>query len=192
MPEIEVEAKFRLPGAVADWRQKLLDLGAVALPAERQSDEYFAHPARDFVRTGEAFRIRTVREHNALTYKGPLLDATTKSRREIEVGFDSGERQRGPMRDLLMALGFRPVATVSKQRTPFEIPARGQTYTVALDEVDRLGLFVEIEILAAETDWTSARDSLVEFAAQLGLHDSERRSYLELLLALPGPGPGMP
>lgn len=181
MPDIEVEAKYRLTGSLADWRERLLALGAHADGPIRQSDVYLSHPSRDLIETGEAFRIRTVGDWNALTYKGPLLDPLTKSRRELEIEFASGADEAARMRELLSALGFEPAGTVSKTRHPLELAWRGRNVAVALDEVDGLGLFLEMEILAAEDDWQSARDVLLAFAAELGLEASERRSYVELL-----------
>lgn len=183
MSDVEVEAKFPLDGSAEEWRQRLVVLGALERPPIHQSDEYFAHPARDFGQTGEAFRIRTAGEGNALTYKGPLLDSTTKSRQEIEVGFAAGGLKAQQMRAMLLALSFHSVGCVRKVRTPFEIAFRGRKFELALDEVAELGHFLEIEIAAAETDWTRARDSVLDLAAHLGLKNSERKSYLELLLA---------
>lgn len=182
MPDVEVEAKYPLTGSLAEWRDRLLGLGARPVDSIRQSDEYFAHPARDFIATGEAFRIRTVGDWNALTYKGPLLDPLTKSRHELEIEFASGTAEASRMRELLIALGFLPAGGVKKTRTHLELIRQGQTLTLALDEVDGLGLFLEIEIVAPESDWQPARDVLLGLAADLGLKNSERRSYLELLM----------
>jgi predicted adenylyl cyclase CyaB len=64
----------------------------------------------------------------------------------------------------------------------------GATIEAALDNVVGVGTFVELEVAV---DFTSndmrkvdaAKRALAEVAAQLGLADAERRSYLELLLA---------
>jgi len=181
MPKIEVEAKYPLTGTLSDWRERLLTFGARPGDTIRQFDEYFAHPARDFVASGEAFRIRSVGRWNALTYKGPLLDAQTKSRREIEIEFASGTDEAERMRGMLLALGFRPAGCVNKSRVSSELSWQGQSVSLALDEVDRLGMFLEIEIIAPEENWTVARQVLLALAADLGLTSSERRSYLELL-----------
>lgn len=181
MRDIEVEAKYALTGTTTEWSERLVALGAHPGPPVRQSDEYFQHPARDFVATGEAFRIRTVGEWNALTYKGPLLDPLTKSREELEVAFAAGHEEALRMRTLLMSLGFVPGGTVQKTRTTFGLSHGGRELTVAVDEVDGLGLYLEIETIAPEHDWHPARDGLLALASELGLASSERRSYLELL-----------
>jgi adenylate cyclase class 2 len=60
-----------------------------------------------------------------------------------------------------------------------------------LDEVEGLGAFVELELAADESGLEEAKSRIASLALELGLSDSERRSYLELLLdARPGPAPG--
>ena len=53
---------------------------------------------------------------------------------------------------------------------------------VCLDEVKDLGRFVELEILAPEERLDEAKKVVQTAASELGVTDSERRSYLELLL----------
>jgi adenylate cyclase class 2 len=53
---------------------------------------------------------------------------------------------------------------------------------VALDDVEGLGAFVELELMAREDQLDAARAALSQLASQLQLAGSERRSYLELLL----------
>ena len=62
----------------------LARMGAKIGAPVRQTDKYFAHPSRDFAATDEALRIRVSGEENYITYKGPKVDATTKTRREID------------------------------------------------------------------------------------------------------------
>jgi adenylate cyclase class 2 len=61
-----------------------------------------------------------------------------------------------------------------------------------LDEVERVGRFAELEILAPEEHLDSARTVLLSTAAALGLTQSERRSYLEMLLASDNAKPSTP
>jgi adenylate cyclase, class 2 len=179
----EVEQKFHLadPAAV---EVRAVALGASFRPAILQVDCYFAHPARDFAKTDEALRIRSVAEKNWVTYKGPKIDATTKTRRELELPVEPGENGATRFAELLVALGFKPVATVRKQRRLAEIFWHGQEIEIALDEIAGLGYFCEIELSAEEHQVERARETLVALAGQLALSDGERRSYLEMLLAL--------
>ena len=82
--KIEVELKFAVADAVA-VREKLNQLGAEFLAPVIQTDNYYAHPARDFAATDEALRIRRVGTASYLTYKGPKIDQMTKTREETEI-----------------------------------------------------------------------------------------------------------
>jgi adenylate cyclase, class 2 len=177
---IEVEQKFRAEhtsGLVA----RLERLGAVFEEPIVQVDRYFAHPARNFAQTDEALRIRRVGKRNFVTYKGPKLDATTKTRRELELPLTPGAQAAEVFVELLEALGFSSVREVRKTRRAAHVPWRGSEIEVALDDVDRVGQFVE-----DSENPTAARELVASLAAELGLETVERRGYLELLLAAGG------
>lgn len=179
---IEVEQKFCVDDRDA-LRHRLADLGAVEQQTIEQVDSYFAHPARDFSQTDEALRIRRVGEHNFVTYKGPKLDPTTKTRREIEVPLVDGIATFEQYAALLEALGFRRVADVAKLRQIFELNRAGQTVEIAFDQVQQVGTFLELEIVVPDdAEIGAAQATLQQLASELQLKISERRSYLELLL----------
>lgn len=177
----EVEQKFRLEDRAA-LTAKLASLQVQLSEPQLQVDTYFRHPARDFAQTDEALRIRQVGEVNCITYKGPKIDKTTKTRREIELPLASGARAAEQFAELLQALSFQPVTAVRKQRRYGELERGGQRVEIALDEVDRVGTFAELELTSDEAGLEKARECLASLAAELGLRQLERRSYLELLL----------
>ena len=180
MMPIEVEMKFAIRDetdflkALTQWDVQLGD-------REHQVDLYFAHPQRDFRHTDEALRIRRTERRVDVAYKGPRLDARTKTRREIELPLAGGERSATQFTEILEALGFRPAGEVRKFRRAATLNVRGKTVTIALDRVDELGIFVELEIVADPGEVAVARDALEFLATELALGATERRSYLELL-----------
>ena len=184
MHDYEVELKFPIadPAAIA---VRLTELGARHSGESQQADLYFSHPVRQFAQTDEALRIRSEGDHNCLTYKGPLLDQTTKTRQEIELPFADGQDAAHRAWAILRALGFEDVHTVRKRRTAFQLHWEQRAFSLALDAVEGLGNFLEIETLAGPADWEAARDSAVRMAERLHLAQSERRSYLQLLLERP-------
>jgi adenylate cyclase class 2 len=177
--KLEVEQKHRVTDAAA-LTSRLAEHGAVWGEPIVQLDEYFAHPARDFAQTDEALRIRTVGGESWVTYKGPKLDSTTKTRRELELPLAASHAE---FAELLAALGFRSVRTVQKTRRPFELQHEGQIVHGAWDEVDAVGTFVELELMAEDATLSEAQQCITSLATLLALGPSERRSYLELLLS---------
>jgi adenylate cyclase class 2 len=176
--QLEIEQKFRVADHAAA-REKLLALGAEPGGTVEQRDEYLRHPARDFTQTGEALRLRSIDGEPFVTYKGPKLDATVKTRHELE--FALGEAGEG-LAELLKLLGFQSVAEVRKQRERFHLVRQGLSFEIALDTVDGLGRFVEVELVVDESGVELAQKAVVAIAAELGLSELESRSYLRMLL----------
>jgi adenylate cyclase class 2 len=178
----EVEVKYHLANR-SQLEQRLTERGTAREPAITQEDTYFSHPSRDFALTNEAMRIRRVMEQNWITYKGPRRPGPTKTREEIEIGFAPGDDARCDVLDLFERLGFRPVATIHKTRTPFHLMFEERDIEIALDEAEGLGQFAEIETLAAsEVDLPAAQAAILTLAAHLGLTEVEPRSYLRMAL----------
>jgi adenylate cyclase class 2 len=177
----EVELKFPI-GDADQLATKLASLKAEFHAAVVQHDRYFAHPARDFAGTDEALRIRRVGQANYVTYKGPKIDATTKTRREIELPLESGDRGASQFSEFLTALGFTALADVRKTRRPLTVDWKGWRVQAALDEVEGLGSFAELELFVDEEHIEAAKAAIGSLSAELGLSGSIRRSYLELLL----------
>jgi adenylate cyclase class 2 len=183
----EIEQKFRCSN-LALVRKRLLELGAAPGETVDQADCYYRHPVRDFAQTDEAFRLRRVGDVNFMTYKGPKIDATTKSRREEEVRLADGVATWKSCDEIVRRLGFESVAVVRKRRETLHLERGDQSIEAALDDVADVGTFVELEVSvdSAGDDAPAvdaAKRALAELAAELELSDSERRSYLELLLA---------
>ena len=179
---LEVEMKFPavdfavLESRLQEWHTPLV--------ATRQEvDHYFNAPDRDFACTDEGLRLRRVGRANFVTYKGPKRDAQTKTHTEIEVPLCEGDRAAEDFAALLTCLGYRPVLVVKKSRRIYRLNREGFTLEVCLDEVEDLGRFAELEIIASVERQDLATHVLLRTAADLGLSTSERRSYLELLLA---------
>jgi len=192
----EVELKYR----VADGRaieDRLASLGACWHGTTEQVDRYFNHPSRDFAVTDEALRLRSTAAGVAITWKGPRLDATAKTRREIELplalaavpaaadALAAVPATLDRWTELLEALGFRQVREVAKRRRLATVAWEGAAIEVALDHVAGLGDFVELELQAESAGIAVAAARIESLARELGCTNPERRSYLEMLLANP-------
>ncbi|MFO1020215.1 MAG: class IV adenylate cyclase [Planctomycetales bacterium] len=178
---LEVELKFALTDPSAT-RRELQQLTLGPGTTQTQRDAYFNHPAKDFAQTDEALRIRSVGEKNFVTYKGPMRDAQTKTREEIETPLGDGAQVAAEFSEVLVKLGFRPVRVVAKVRTTWHLHWNERDWEIAWDEVEGLGTYLEIETQADEAGYPGAKEAILELAAALKLGTQERRSYLRLLL----------
>ena len=186
------EVELKVPADLEAVRERLSELEADDLGAVVQEDTYYDAPHRSFPETDEALRIRseTVEEQGTgesdgtadgsteirLTYKGPLVDDESKTRKEVETGVADDER----MDAVLTSLDFDPAATVRKERERFALDG----YVVTLDSVDGVGEFVEVETETDEAGIEAARDGAMGILERLDLDpdDQLRTSYLELAL----------
>lgn len=171
---IEVEVKVRADHLKV--RPLLEKIGAGKVGVEEQSDIYFALPYRNFAKTDEALRIRSLGCQSVLTYKGPKLDKVSKTREELETPVDGAITVK-----IFHALGFSEAGAVRKKREVF----RAGEIMICLDTVEGLGEFLEVELdVEDEKDLKSSRDKLFKFLSQFGINenDSIRTSYLEMVL----------
>ena len=180
MQPLEAECKFRVRHhqPVID---ALIGLHAVAIGTESHCDTYLRHPSRDFRTTDEALRIREIDGLPYLTYKGPRLSGPIKIRTEIELPLHRGDKSS--WLEVWKHLGFSIVTEVVKKRTIYRLDSERRPLTITLDEVEKLGSFVEIERILEQSDEVEqAEKDILAVAQMLGLRDIEKRSYLGLLL----------
>jgi adenylate cyclase, class 2 len=178
---LEVEVKYRLPDPAA-VEARLREWGAIVVADHAEADHYLNAPDRDFAWTDEAFRLRRIGEQNLLTYKGPRRDTGSKTRTEIEVPCPPGDAAAEAFLKLFQSLGYRPTAVVRKRRRIHEWRRDGFTVHACLDEVENVGRFVELEIVANDDQYAVASQTVLRIAADLALGPTETRSYLEQLL----------
>jgi adenylate cyclase class 2 len=176
---LEVEIKFPVDDLAA-LGDRLKERRAEFKSRLGECDYYHNAPHRDFAKTDEALRIRETGDSNYITYKGPKRDSDTKTREEIEVPLAAGQDVAGNMVKLLETIGFRQAAIIRKWRDQYRLKWKGFEVVIALDRVRDVGDYVELEIMAPEDQYETARAAVIDLGKELGLARPERRSYLEL------------
>src|SRR5262249_29755605 len=177
----EIEQKYR----VVDFSaiETILPSWSASGPVEQtESDHYFNAPDRDFAQTGEAFRVRRIGGDNFLTFKGRRAAGAVRVRRELEIPIAPGDDGARQHQELLVLLRYRPVADATKRRASYALTRDGFQLHVCLDDVEQIGRFAEVEIVAPQEKAAEATAALSAVAAELGLRDVEPRSYLSLVL----------
>ena len=176
MIEVEVKAKIKDFNSI---KKMLKEINAEKNHVEHQEDSYFTSPIKDFTTTDEALRIREVEIDNnqktLITYKGPKIDAKSKTREEIELKIEDPDK----MERIFEHLGFKKTAKVIKNRTIYLL----DQYIISLDEVEGLGPYMEIETdLEDGSDYKKELDKIFDIFKKLKINEGfERTSYLELL-----------
>jgi adenylate cyclase, class 2 len=180
-PSMEAECKYRVSN-IHETRRAIQESSAEYVRRENQRDTYLRHPCRNFRETDEAFRIREIDGTPFVTYKGPRLAGPIKIRPEIELPLIT-ETLREWMQ-IWEHLGFTIAAQVCKTRDVYQSNRLSIPITIALDHVESLGDFVEIErIVTTSEQVEQAKIDIQTMAQWLALDQIESRSYLSMILS---------
>lgn len=153
---VELESKIAVDSHDA-VREKLRAAGAVPEGRVVETNRLFDNAERALFRAGCGLRVRTAVQVDALwhpmqakvspadsrchtstfTFKGPQQESGFKRREEIELAIENPEG----MTALLAGLGYTPWLVYEKRRESWTLGA----CTIELDEIPRLGCFVECE-----------------------------------------------
>ena len=179
---IEIEVKLRIKD-VAVLEKKLLEQGYKSIETLRETDTYFDGGINGIKKSGQALRVRrtvncvTGKEHSAITFKGEKIDAISMARLELETVVESGEAAER----ILCALGFYPVQPIVVKIRKI---LRNGDICACLDDVQGLGTFLELEIMAeSEEIRPAALERIEEILNSVGytMDDTTRVSYLSQL-----------
>ncbi|MEM2637509.1 MAG: class IV adenylate cyclase [Candidatus Korarchaeota archaeon] len=178
MIEVEVKAKI---DDVEKIHRIINTIGAEFISRETQEDIYFCSQNHDFLERDDALRIRITKNGTYITYKGPKIDTETKTREEIEVEIDDPHKTI----KIFERLGFEVFAVVRKMREKY----RYNNLTIAIDNVEGLGYFIEIEKQNNGNNVDYDKKKIIELLEKLGISKEKmiRKSYLELLYTQEAP-----
>lgn len=180
----EVEMKFPLTDFEALESTLSNTFGAKFGEPIEEYDLYYNHPLRNFIETDEALRLRRKGNSLRITYKGPKIDTSSKTRKEIEL--ELLPEDGSDWESLLESLGFRAGGHVRKYRRTANLVFRERTFKILCDELPQLGpnaFFIEIETMAKPDELDPARKEMFELAETLSLDPSKtiRTSYLSMI-----------
>lgn len=140
-----------------------------------QKDGIFEKTVVDSKEKTPIFRIRESENKYILTLK--QLDADKDTAEEIEVCIDNKEK----MEQILHKLGYIQVCSMKKRRETTVY----QGYTICLDEVEELGVFMEIEKLSSNSNQKdNVYAEIMGILRELGFDESdiEKEKYYQLLM----------
>ena len=177
---IEVEIKLPVDEATFLGLQKKLKDKFVK--KEREVDEYFTPAHRNFLAPQFPFEWLRLRNSKILTYKHYHPENV-----EINTHCDEFEcviSNPSQFQKILASLDFKKLVTVDKSRETY----RTDEFEFALDKIEELGYFIEIEALKIFGNISATREKLFEVARNLGINIStfDKRGYPYLMLKKKG------
>ena len=179
---VEVEVKIPV-GDLNEVRVYLQKAGFAHAGSRIEKDTYFDGGINGIRKSGQALRVRQILDCDTgekkaeINFKGKKIDSVSMSRPEYETTVGDGEIAG----KILLEAGFFPVKpSVIKKR---EMLVCGEM-TACLDEVEGLGTFLELEILADdESGRAPALRKIEAILTGMGctMEDTTRVSYLTQL-----------
>ena len=149
---IEIEAKFKLASDIArDNLIAILKSQFIApISSKRQIDTVFLLPEQvdaPITPGSKIMRVRDVLNPETGELQRSLMTLKVEGQAklvsdEYEFVVDDGNAAR----QMLTALGWQEIVTVDKVR----LESKTEDYTICIDEVAKLGLFIELEILTED------------------------------------------
>ena len=178
---MEIEIKVRIENG--ETLKRFLEQEASQSYVERQIDEYYTPAHKDFTDADpikEWLRLRNSDGKFSLNYKNWHYGSDGKSHHcdeyETEIGNVDDTKK------ILSALDFKHLITVDKLRSAW----RYKEYEIALDTVEGLGDFVEIEYKGRDADVVPSEitEQMMSFLDGIGCGAIERtfKGYPYLLL----------
>ena len=169
---IEVESKFKISGDMtqSDLLAILKDQFITSISSKRQIDTVFLLPEQvdaPIVPGSKIMRVRDVLNPETGELQRSLMtlkvDGQTKLvSDEYEFAVDDGNAAR----QMLTALGWQEIVTVDKVR----LESKTEDYTICIDEVAGLGLFIELEVLTEDSaDVKNIQQQMYNFLKSLNI-----------------------
>lgn len=164
MKEIEVKAKINNINII---KAKLIKMGCSFSEPLIQRDVIFLHNSMKFKDFGKGKVILRIRNSNGifmLTLKKQLENELDNIEKEIIVN-DPIQTQ-----DILEYMGYHEVVRVNKNR----LQCRLDGVTICLDEVEKLGSFIEVEKITDENNSMEVQKNLYNLLESLGIQKEAR------------------
>ena len=169
---IEVESKFKISGDMtqSDLLAILKDQFIAPISSKRQIDTVFLLPEQvdaPIVPGSKIMRVRDVLNPETGELQQSLMTLKVEGQTklvsdEYEFVVDDGNAAR----QMLAALGWQEVVTVDKVR----LESKTKDYTICIDEVAMLGLFIELEVLTEDSaDVKNIQQQMCNFLKSLDI-----------------------
>jgi adenylate cyclase, class 2 len=182
MENIEIEIKLRIDAETNIRCKSFLLENAKFIDNSREVDQYFSASNRNFLAPEYPYEWLRVREKNGksvLNYKHWYPENSPNSTHCDE--FETIISDSGALIKIFEQLDIALLIKIDKIREKFIL---NEKFEIALDFIENLGHFMEIEYIGEASSIIAAQEELFEIAGLLGLDLSTRdnRGYPYLML----------
>ncbi|MCG5094802.1 class IV adenylate cyclase [Candidatus Saccharibacteria bacterium] len=169
---IEVESKFKISGDMtqSDLLAILKDQFIAPISSKRQIDTVFLLPEQvdaPIIPGSKIMRVRDVLNPETGELQRSLMTLKVEGQAKLvsdEYEFAVGDGNAA--RQMLTALGWQEIVTVDKVR----LESKTEDYTICIDEVAKLGLFIELEVLTEDSaDVKNIQQQMCNFLKNLDI-----------------------
>lgn len=173
---IELEASFVLPNGF-DELLNIIEKENFKFDSDNtEEDTYYTDEEETFVK--QRICLRTRKKNDSfleLTYK-PKTDDKTEQYGKREVNINLNTKDYEDMGFILESLGYKRYIRFKKLRKTYTKNIDGTEYNVMLDEIEGVGKFVELEILAnTKEEQEKSKSKLDEFVIKFGCDKYEKK-----------------
>ena len=180
MASNNTEIEIKIPITKEDFFRLKEQLKNNFIKNTKQKDTYYTPSHRNFIAEKYPFEWVRIREQGVkaiLNYKHYYPERAEKNTHcdEYETIIDQEQ-----IKKILNALNFKELITVNKIRETYNY----KDFEIALDEVDELGFFVEIEAINNLETVEQTREELYKIARELNINTTNEdiRGYPYLML----------
>jgi len=159
MKEIEVKAKI---SNFKNIKQKLINLGCKFSEPLLQKDTIYIHKSIKYTDIKQGDSVLRIRDSNGkfiMTLKYQLETKLNNIEKEIVID----DPIQGDA--ILKYIDFKEVVKITKTR----IKCKYNEYTICLDNIDKLGSFIEVEKITNAKEGAQVQNELFNFLKTLGV-----------------------
>lgn len=179
--KLEIEKKYYIKNMTVECLSQIIEKsGAKYVGDSKQYDIYFNVPGRNSLASKECLRIRASGEKREITYKPPTEELNMNN------GFFAKKEANLPIGDiktakiLLLDMGCTVLAEVKKTRKRYRL----DKFKIFIDNVQNIGLFIEIEILDISDNIQKGIKEIDELIKRLNINNYivENKPYRDIVI----------
>ncbi|TQV63595.1 MAG: class IV adenylate cyclase [Sulfurovum sp.] len=162
----EVEVKIKVQN-IDNILNKLNSLGCALTSPKKQRDVIFiSSDMKEYKITAGTVVLRTRNENGKESFTLKRQSGVNLSSKEYNLEIKGANT----LHEMLKLMGFKQLVEVVKVRMEGKL----DKYSICIDEVEKLGTFIELELLTDREDFNNIQKEMITFLKKMGMDTSQR------------------